>query len=363
MEGTCYAQLQPVPFNIGSLITTSICLPEDSYPGYTASDVHYSHAYGYSSEDSGSPDSPEKDLSDIQEVLQQRMTGCSRDYDSDNASVSFDFQDLGFLDQDSRDEAAESSLDCSRHHLSVIVEPGYHLHHRSTFSRSHSSTHTHSAHPQATPPPPTPPALFSPSPLSSPSSLPSASSSLNLLRVKGSPTWHNVYYLDTSANVLSHSGHYHSPAVTPPAPHHFPPTPSPSPSPRLLEGAGVMQYHQTPMEEQELDDDEDAEYKPYCDSRRGAKKNLLWKFLLWVLDNQTDLAQWTDVRKGIFKFVDTARISTMWGQRKHKRDMTFEKLSRGIRHYYKRGLMERMPHTRLVYKFNWEKVPRRFRKF
>jgi hypothetical protein len=53
--------------------------------------------------------------------------------------------------------------------------------------------------------------------------------------------------------------------------------------------------------------------------------------LLHVLDNHPDLASWTDVRRGVFKFVDTARISVMWGQRKHKKDMTFEKLSRGIR--------------------------------
>ncbi|XP_076471186.1 uncharacterized protein LOC143301066 [Babylonia areolata] len=114
--------------------------------------------------------------------------------------------------------------------------------------------------------------------------------------------------------------------------------------------------------EEELDDDDDPVYKPYCESRRGAKKNLLWKFLLTVLDNHADLAQWTDLKRGVFKFVDTASISKLWGQRKHKNDMTFEKLSRGIRHYYKRGLMERMPNTRLVYKFNWDKVPKKFRK-
>lgn len=63
----------------------------------------------------------------------------------------------------------------------------------------------------------------------------------------------------------------------------------------------------------------------------GAKNVLLWKFLLQKLDDRSDLIQWIDIRKGVFKFLDTQEVSRLWGEKKRKQDMNFEKLSRGIR--------------------------------
>ncbi|KAL3841369.1 hypothetical protein ACJMK2_019527 [Sinanodonta woodiana] len=100
---------------------------------------------------------------------------------------------------------------------------------------------------------------------------------------------------------------------------------------------------------------------PNGKNKRGAKNILLWKFLLEQLaDRNATHVQWLDEKNGVFRFTDTAETSRLWGQLKKKTDMNFEKLSRGIRHYYKDGLMERMNGTRLVYKFNWTKVPRRY---
>ncbi|KAK3608527.1 hypothetical protein CHS0354_010384 [Potamilus streckersoni] len=113
-------------------------------------------------------------------------------------------------------------------------------------------------------------------------------------------------------------------------------------------------------------DDPDDDYSilsvsPNGKNKRGAKNILLWKFLLEQLaDKNATHVQWLDEKNGIFRFTDTAETSRLWGQLKKKTDMNFEKLSRGIRHYYKDGLMERMNGTRLVYKFNWSKVPRRY---
>ncbi|KAK7480405.1 hypothetical protein BaRGS_00028324, partial [Batillaria attramentaria] len=161
---------------------------------------------------------------------------------------------------------------------------------------------------------------------------------------------HSEYRLVIAETAYTHhatySAHHHGHMTS--HPHH----------PAYAASSLAARYRTTPWPHHNYHSDHISSHH----SARGAKKNLLWKFLLWVLENQPDLAQWTDVKRGVFKFVDTARISRMWGQRKHKKDMTFEKLSRGIRHYYKRGLMERLANTRLVYKFNWEKVPRKFRK-
>ncbi|KAL3841368.1 hypothetical protein ACJMK2_019526 [Sinanodonta woodiana] len=100
---------------------------------------------------------------------------------------------------------------------------------------------------------------------------------------------------------------------------------------------------------------------PNGKKKRGAKNILLWKFLLEQLaEEDAAHVQWQDKEKGIFRFIDTTETSRRWGQMKRKTDMNFEKLSRGIRHYYKDGLMQRLNGTRLVYKFNWSKVPKRY---
>ncbi|KAJ8299492.1 hypothetical protein KUTeg_023552 [Tegillarca granosa] len=93
----------------------------------------------------------------------------------------------------------------------------------------------------------------------------------------------------------------------------------------------------------------------------GAKHVLLWKFLLEKLRDSPDLVRWTDRENGLFRFVDTIEISRQWGIKKGKGDMTFEKLSRAIRHYYKSGFMSRKEGTRLVYKINWKMVPKAYR--
>ncbi|ESP02407.1 hypothetical protein LOTGIDRAFT_172065 [Lottia gigantea] len=111
-------------------------------------------------------------------------------------------------------------------------------------------------------------------------------------------------------------------------------------------------------------EDDDIDSKPYCKSNRGAKKNLLWKFILETLkDKNQKLISWQDEREGTFKFDDTVAFSRRWGAKKGKNDMNFEKLSRAIRHYYKNGLMSRISTERLVYKFNWKSVPIRYRRY
>lgn len=95
--------------------------------------------------------------------------------------------------------------------------------------------------------------------------------------------------------------------------------------------------------------------------KRGAKNILLWKFLLEQLLKGPGLIRWIDQRCGTFRFVDTIEISRLWGEKKRKSDMNFEKLSRAIRHYYRSGFMSRCEGTRLVYKINWRMVPKEWR--
>ncbi|XP_052243223.1 transcription factor ets-4-like isoform X2 [Dreissena polymorpha] len=112
------------------------------------------------------------------------------------------------------------------------------------------------------------------------------------------------------------------------------------------------------------DDDLGGSYNQNQRCKRGAKNILLWKFLLEELRNsgvRSAHIKWENEQEGTFKFVDTTECSRRWGQMKKKADMNFEKLSRGIRHYYRDGLMSRKDGIRLVYKFNWEHVPLKYR--
>lgn len=61
----------------------------------------------------------------------------------------------------------------------------------------------------------------------------------------------------------------------------------------------------------------------------------LWQFLLELLTDKyhRDVIQWvTD--DGEFKLNNPEMVAQLWGQRKNKPTMTYEKLSRALRYYY-----------------------------
>lgn len=61
----------------------------------------------------------------------------------------------------------------------------------------------------------------------------------------------------------------------------------------------------------------------------------LWQFLLELLTDKyhRDVIQWiTD--DGEFKLNNPEMVAHLWGQRKNKPTMTYEKLSRALRYYY-----------------------------
>lgn len=58
------------------------------------------------------------------------------------------------------------------------------------------------------------------------------------------------------------------------------------------------------------------------------------------------------VLAGIFKIEDSARVAKLWGQRKNRPAMNYDKLSRSIRQYYKKGIIKKTTNSkRLVYQF------------
>ncbi|KAM6946731.1 ETS-related transcription factor Elf-3 isoform 1-T1 [Lycodopsis pacificus] len=80
----------------------------------------------------------------------------------------------------------------------------------------------------------------------------------------------------------------------------------------------------------------------------------LWEFIRDILihpERNQGLMKWEDHREGVFKFLKSEAVAQMWGQKKKNSSMTYEKLSRAMRYYYKREILERVDGRRLVYKF------------
>uniref|UniRef100_A0A6I8N944 ETS homologous factor n=1 Tax=Ornithorhynchus anatinus TaxID=9258 RepID=A0A6I8N944_ORNAN len=80
----------------------------------------------------------------------------------------------------------------------------------------------------------------------------------------------------------------------------------------------------------------------------------LWEFIRDILlnpDKNPGLIKWEDRSEGIFRFLKSEAVAQLWGKKKNNSSMTYEKLSRAMRYYYKREILERVDGRRLVYKF------------
>uniref|UniRef100_A0A8D0D0D1 ETS domain-containing protein n=1 Tax=Sander lucioperca TaxID=283035 RepID=A0A8D0D0D1_SANLU len=87
---------------------------------------------------------------------------------------------------------------------------------------------------------------------------------------------------------------------------------------------------------------------PY--QRRGSLQ--LWQFLLTLLDNPASghLIVWTG-RNMEFKLIDPEEVARLWGLQKNRPAMNYDKLSRSLRYYYEKGIMQKVAGERYVYKF------------
>ncbi|KAG9334480.1 hypothetical protein JZ751_007563 [Albula glossodonta] len=80
----------------------------------------------------------------------------------------------------------------------------------------------------------------------------------------------------------------------------------------------------------------------------------LWEFIRDILihpEQHGGLMRWEDRREGVFKFLKSEAVAQLWGQKKRNSSMNYEKLSRAMRYYYKREILDRVDGRRLVYKF------------
>lgn len=67
---------------------------------------------------------------------------------------------------------------------------------------------------------------------------------------------------------------------------------------------------------------------------------------------QQQMIRWLDREQGVFKIEDSQAVARLWGCRKNRPAMNYDKLSRSLRQYYKKGIMQKTERSqRLVYQF------------
>jgi len=111
----------------------------------------------------------------------------------------------------------------------------------------------------------------------------------------------------------------------------------------------------TSQETEEVDEEDDeTDVSQKSPSRPGTNIHL-WQFVKELLLQPSlygNYIHWIDRPKGIFKIVDSVKVATLWGKRKNRPAMNYDKLSRSLRQYYKKGIMKKTERSqRLVYQF------------
>ncbi|KAF7490352.1 ETS domain-containing protein Elk-3 [Sarcoptes scabiei] len=86
--------------------------------------------------------------------------------------------------------------------------------------------------------------------------------------------------------------------------------------------------------------------------RRMETNITLWQFLLELLLNRQyeNIITWTN-NEGEFKLTNAEEVARLWGLRKNKLNMNYDKLSRALRYYYDKNIIKKVLGQKFVYKF------------
>ncbi|GAB6023845.1 hypothetical protein CHUAL_008586 [Chamberlinius hualienensis] len=78
----------------------------------------------------------------------------------------------------------------------------------------------------------------------------------------------------------------------------------------------------------------------------------LWQFLLELLltNRHSGIISWTN-DDGEFKLLNAEEVAKLWGLRKNKLNMNYDKLSRALRYYYDKNIIKKVLGQKFVYRF------------
>ncbi|XP_048875516.1 transcription factor ETV6-like [Brienomyrus brachyistius] len=86
---------------------------------------------------------------------------------------------------------------------------------------------------------------------------------------------------------------------------------------------------------------------------RIADCRLLWDYVYQLLSDSRyeNYIRWEDKESKVFRIMDPNGLAQLWGNHKNRTNMTYEKMSRALRHYYKLNIIRKEPGQRLLFRF------------
>uniref|UniRef100_A0A3P8P593 Transcription factor ETV6 n=1 Tax=Astatotilapia calliptera TaxID=8154 RepID=A0A3P8P593_ASTCA len=80
---------------------------------------------------------------------------------------------------------------------------------------------------------------------------------------------------------------------------------------------------------------------------------LLWDYVYQLLcdDRYQEYIRWEDPDSLVFRVVDPNGLARLWGNHKNRENMTYEKMSRALRHYYKLNIIKKERGQKLLFRF------------
>ncbi|KAK5610663.1 hypothetical protein CRENBAI_001684 [Crenichthys baileyi] len=86
---------------------------------------------------------------------------------------------------------------------------------------------------------------------------------------------------------------------------------------------------------------------------RIADCRLLWDYVYQLLSDSRyeNYIRWEDPDSKVFRIMDPNGLARLWGNHKNRTNMTYEKMSRALRHYYKLNIIRKEPGQRLLFRF------------
>ncbi|NXN93115.1 ETV3L protein, partial [Rhinopomastus cyanomelas] len=86
----------------------------------------------------------------------------------------------------------------------------------------------------------------------------------------------------------------------------------------------------------------------------GSRQPQLWLFILELLQQERfrHVIAWQGGEDGEFVIKDPDEVARLWGRRKRKPHMNYDKLSRALRYYYRKRILRKTKGKRFTYRFN-----------
>ncbi|NXT65985.1 ETV7 factor, partial [Chaetops frenatus] len=80
---------------------------------------------------------------------------------------------------------------------------------------------------------------------------------------------------------------------------------------------------------------------------------LLWEYLYQLLSDgrYQPYIRWEDRAAKVFRIANPNGLAQLWGNHKNRKNMTYEKMSRALRHYYKLNIIKKEPGQKLLFRF------------